>query len=905
MSASQHTTEPLRHFAPKLTTWLNRTVDVGIGCVLLAAPLAMGGRYPTGRLILAVIVGITTIAWLLARAISPKEKRYWVWTSAEWFGLFSVILLMLQLAPWPTSILEHLSPSLDQVTAVHSLTNESSTPVAPSLQRWNQVSLAPQETRNGLAICLIYLMFFFMVVHRIQSKGDVKWALRMLALAGVSMAAIGIAQYLLNNGKFLWFMEHPSRDTTTVVKGTFANENHFMHFLALSIGPLIWWLVDELSLPRREDRAFQFGGSHSRISLPGKQVLLCLGLGLVVLASLLSTSRGGLAMLFLATLVTTVLLGLQGKISKRVIGGVTAAMLLAGVASWFHGQEILLREVASLGEGNIESLDQGHGRRKIWKAVTTAAPDFAILGSGIGSHRYVYHRYMEDKSHVQYTHAESGYLHMLLEAGGPGLALLLVGISFCGYWIYAAARSDDEVLRLLAIPLAASWFVSITHAIFDFNWFIPANMCLTLIVVALAVRVWLLSEEDEPPYRISIPTNGWWAMAVVAVAATWISVSQLVGPAIADGAWQEYRAWSLASKRFEAKSIGPGRQRHLGPVDLSEPDTVSRMITLLQECVRSNPEYGRAHIRLAGLYLRQFEQLQSVSDNPMSLGQIRDAALASEFESRDALREWVKLATGENYVCLQLALNHALDGLRSIPTEGNGYLYLSEVAFLDDSVADREFELLQQAYRVRPQSSAIQFAYGRQLILAGQREPAMALWQRAFRNSRGIRKRIIEAVAVQSSPQEILGVFAPDAHGMRDLFEYYRHQNMRNQMTVVGHEYVTHLVAQAQLMTGNTASKMWLDITYAHEQMGDLQAAADAAEQAVLAEPYAYQNRFVCACRMRDAGRLSRAIEEFQWCEDRRPNAPELAGVLPKLRQQVRQLQLRNAQVNVPGYGSR
>ena len=884
--------------------WLERIADYGLASVLFIAPLVMGGRYAPGRLLLAALVGITAVAWFLTRVLTLKKSRGWLWTGAEWIAGCAVLIVLLQLTPWSPSWLETLSPTLQQRLPM--LSSPSGDGTAENLissgklaTEWSQVSLAPQETRNGLATALIYVLFFFVIVQRVENKRQIERLMKGIALAGIAMAAIGIAQYLFNNGKFLWFMEHPSRDTTTVVKGTFANENHFMHFLALSLGPLLWWLVKSHSETEvTSSKKFNFGSGSKASSLPREQVLLCIGLVVVLLASLLSTSRGGLAVMGIAVVVATALFAIQGRIGSRVVGGVVVAILLAGLGSWLHGQDVLAREISTLQNISLDSLDQGEGRRKIWSAVTSAIPDFAALGSGLGSHRYVYPTYFASQSSVQYTHAESGYLHVLLEAGGAGFGLLLVAIGFFFCWIVRGLSNSSEDLNFLAVPLATAGVVSLVHAIFDFNWFIPANMCLTLAVAALAARLWSLTREEEPT-SIAIPKVTWSALAGVALAMTVFSVSQLTGPAKAHGSWHEYLAWSLASKRFEAKSTGPGRQRSLGLVDASEPDTVARMIQLLHETVSQDPNHGRAHIRMAAMCLRQFELLQAESDNAMGLAQIRDAALTNEFESADEMRTWVQKVAGANYAYLDRVLYHCRAGLRATPTEGKAYLYLSEVAFLDPQLENSEFELLQQAYNVRPHDPSIQFTYGRQLLLAGDTQQALEMWKSAFKKG-SIRKRIIDAIGFQSPPHELLALFEPDIHGLRDIFEYYRRNNLKPQMNFVGRQYVIEVERQAQLMTGEVAADLWLDAQFAYEQLGQIEDAATAAKNAVIAQPSSYKSHFACACRMRDAGQLEEAIREFEWCRSRKPDNSELPIVIAQLKQAQRKSQVLGANVIDP-----
>ena len=138
----------------KFTAALDQVVDLGIAGVLFAAPLAMAGRYPPGRLILAILVGITAIAFCLSKALSGSKSTPWVWSGVEWLAVGGVLIVVLQLIPLPTQTLELLSPSTAVLLPLHadaasqvSSTNGAETPL---FGRWSSVSLAPHATRGGL-----------------------------------------------------------------------------------------------------------------------------------------------------------------------------------------------------------------------------------------------------------------------------------------------------------------------------------------------------------------------------------------------------------------------------------------------------------------------------------------------------------------------------------------------------------------------------------------------------------------------------------------------------------------------------------------------------------------------------------------------------------------------------------
>jgi hypothetical protein len=241
-------------------------------------------------------------------------------------------------------------------------------------------------------------------------------------------------------------------------------------------------------------------------------------------------------------------------------------------------------------------------------------------------------------------------------------------------------------------------------------------------------------------------------------------------------------------------------------------------------------------------------------------------------------------------VYLDRILWHSKQGIRYTPTEGNAYLYLAEVAFLDESIQATEHDLMRQAYAVRPYEPAIQFSLGRHELLAGNQAGAMELWKDAFNRGDSVRQRIIAAVGFQAPPQEILDLFQPDMMGLRDLFQYYRRREFVPQMNFIAKRFVVELEKQAKLMTGETAGDLWREAQFVHATLGNTESAATAAKNSVMVDPTNFENHYSCGLRMRDCERFEEAAKEFRWCASRKPENPELRKIVAEMKNRARQL---------------
>ena len=138
------------------------------------------------------------------------------------------MLLALQLAPLPAGWIGRLAPRTADLLPLW-----SGTASPGELGVWNTLSLAPQATRLALAMLLAYAVLFVTVMQRLRREADVVRLVKWIGISSGVMAAIGLLQHIVPNGKFLWVYEHPSRDAGERLSGAFANSNHFAHFLSL------------------------------------------------------------------------------------------------------------------------------------------------------------------------------------------------------------------------------------------------------------------------------------------------------------------------------------------------------------------------------------------------------------------------------------------------------------------------------------------------------------------------------------------------------------------------------------------------------------------------------------------------------------------------------------------------
>ncbi|MGE3780900.1 MAG: O-antigen ligase family protein, partial [Pirellulaceae bacterium] len=575
---------------------LLQIVDAALLAVFFLAPMGMGGRGPVGKLMLMACVAVAVFAWG-ARQYAVRDAR-WRWSGAEGLILGGFLLLSLQVVSLPTGLLQQLSPAIAQLLPLW----RPDADLVFRLGNWSTVSLTPAETSAGLSVFLTHAALFLVLVQRLHAVEDLETWMERVALAVLWMAFLGVVQFLGGNGKFLWIYEHPSRDTWGKVIGTFQNQNHFAHFLALGIGPLIVWMRRR----HGEDRQKSFHvvpGKRRPAPWPLASSLLAVGFGLTWAAAILTFSRGGALCLGIAAATCVTMLVLKRMLGWRSLCAAGGLGLVLFVALAIYGSDRLSSRLETLASGSLQVASQS--RLNLWKAQWKAIPQFAWLGSGVGSHRVVYPIYMEEHHDVDFGYGENGYFQLLLETGVVGLTLVLTGFALGMRWAFGPwfRAQCDARLVMLSAAIVPGLIASLLHSAGDFVWYIPACASVTVFLLASACRVGQLSRlpvelRSSLANGTTRPRAGWMQSASHLPALGCMTLALLVGLFAVQfqlpGAWASPH-WNRYLRLARAESS------ELAPLAGGDTDELARVGQLLELVVHRDPWNPRARLALASV----------------------------------------------------------------------------------------------------------------------------------------------------------------------------------------------------------------------------------------------------------------------------------------------------------------
>ncbi len=852
-----------RWSTPSRTTvaqWLQSAADAtlvgGLGLTLLA----LGGRHDAGAFVYMATVAIVTAA-MVARS-TLLSRPLWLSTGPLAVGLAALACVALQLVPLPRAVLQVLAPGHEALLPLWT----AGSPLGP----WATVSLAPSETLAGLALLVAHLLLFLVVAERVRAESDVAKVLAVVAAAAVVLAVIGVLQVVFPSDRLLWVYDYPSRSFATAVQGTFSNRNHLAHFLIFGTAALAAGAFVETGGARSPARASR--GKTRRI--------VCLFAAAFVVVVLLATqSRGGVAAFGVALLIAVLACwwrNLVGLKEMLLLAAMSTAVLLG--VSFFDYDKVTSR-LDDLVSGQIEELDPNAGRRLIWAANVRALSANPWLGHGAGSHSYVYPAYIEGVSSREFTHAESGYLQIACENGIAGLLVLAgaIGVVTRSLVVGLNRAATPRAVAIQA-ALIAGIVASLVHSVVDFVWYVPSLGMLMVVFAACAIRLEQLqsvvASAAAPAARrsgVPRPLNTSWIQGAVSVTAGACAVVVGWGPAAGSFAWDRYLRASKTVQSLESSlltSLTDAGDPHLaGTID----ETIRRGVGELQTVTHADPRNARAHARLAGRLLQQFENAVQSSENPMSVEMIADTVNSGGFQDDAAIRQWLLRAFGSDARLLPLALAHAKSAVRLCPLQGQSYLQVSRLSFLDPTPLALD-DVVAQAVRVQPFDGRVRFDAGRQVHLAGDVETAFQHYRASMRMPGSHRQRLVLSLARVLPAAVFVAELDPDCAATDLVLAAYREGAHEEDLIAIAQHAEEATISESGTLTTRDSARRWRQVSVVNRSLKRYEKAIECATRAYELCPNDFWVRLDLAFAYYDSGAFAEADPHLRWCLSRRPD---------------------------------
>jgi O-antigen ligase len=357
------------------------------------------------------------------------------------------------------------------------------------------ISLDAEATRLATEILLILLLAFLLSANFLAKVPALTWLRNFLIFFGLALSVFGLIQRFTWNGKYYWVIE-PSMQPPTPF-GPFVNHNNFAGYVEM-IAPIPVALI--LRRAVRGELAFLYGFAAAMM-------------GLAVIVSL---SRGGMISL-VAGVMFVVAFGFRGSRERRArsrewglgkwkspfpiplaasrIGVMIVMLFTIGAGVWWIGADPVIRRFENSGLG-LGSTDADHraetffqSRGWIWRDTAAMIRDKWALGVGLGAYQTAYPIYSSRDGSLVVEQAHNDYLQIMADAGIFGALIALWFIFLVARDILRASRHGSRMMSGTALGAGGGMFALFVHSLFDFNFQIPSNALLFLVLTAVVSQI--------------------------------------------------------------------------------------------------------------------------------------------------------------------------------------------------------------------------------------------------------------------------------------------------------------------------------------------------------------------------------------------------------------------------------
>jgi len=387
-------------------------------------------------------------------------------------------LAALQLVPLPRDWVFALHPGAQ--TLLESLPRP--------IGEWLPLSLAPGVTFHSL-LRLLVLALFFVTLWRLRlDRRKMAGIFAALLASGAVQTTIGTARMLLPGRNFFLFFYPIENPLPRIhLTGTFADNESAALFLAtILLTALGWWAAEAGLFSSRGPRP----SSWREWLFPGRIRWVHLALTGICAAGFALTRSRNLGWLFIATLFGVVIMGLYTQFSHQRRHPWRWALLAAVFLPLILGVSQAQPRFQNRETGNRTSLQAGPVLKKMIN-------DFPVLGTGWGTFAQANPVYM-NRPEVHVAHARNDWLQAAVEGGlvSLGVMLSILVLFVLGLWRCWIALADRWFRAVTAGLLAAcilAWEVALIH----YPWRIPFTAFITLLFMALALRMVTIREGRE------------------------------------------------------------------------------------------------------------------------------------------------------------------------------------------------------------------------------------------------------------------------------------------------------------------------------------------------------------------------------------------------------------------------
>ncbi len=446
--------------------------------IMVWAPLPLGSNRIWSEHLLEGLLFLVLLIWAIMQIINKQSLGHAVEDHPVPIFLLTLWALypLIQMIPISTALLEHISSSTIAMLRYTGFEGSS-----------HSLTLDMHATQSAWLLNMASLTAVWLTLVLATSRHRLRVLCYALIVSGAFQAFYGLFEVLTGHEKVWWIDKATS---TGQVTGTFINRNHLAGFLEMTI-PIAFGLM--IAWMNRYKSRYTFvewlqnlmNNLNSSSGLVGSlAVVMFLGL-------FLSQSRAGSLSLFASLFIVTLLTFFRRRRSyreRRLVLPLVFISLMAG--AWFG--------IGHLTGRFIHQNFVDWGRQDVFEATLGKIADYPFFGTGGGTFQYTFPLYRTDRLTAFYDHVHNDHLEVMSDFGIVGYALLASAIvAFWSIMLRAYLRRRDPLARGFLFATLTGTFSFALHSLVDFNFHIPSNRILFMVLLAIGLQATVISHKSR------------------------------------------------------------------------------------------------------------------------------------------------------------------------------------------------------------------------------------------------------------------------------------------------------------------------------------------------------------------------------------------------------------------------
>ncbi|MGE0132050.1 MAG: O-antigen ligase family protein [Blastocatellales bacterium] len=443
---------------------LDLIISVGLMAVMMFTALAFGTVEPWSLAIFGLLVITLLFLWMIKGVVNRGLK-----VSVPSTALPLAALLLL-------GILQGVA-------------------ITDSAGKRFSISLDAEATWLTVEVLLVLLISFLLSANFLTDTKKLTWLGNFLIFFGLALAVFALVQRFTWNGKYFWMFE-PSVPPPAPF-GPFVNHNHFAGYVEM-IAPIPAALI--LRRAVRGEFSFLYGFATVMMGL----------------AVVMSLSRGGMISL-VAGLMFVAAFGIKPAANESFgvrrrggyspsnplkwpvafsrIGAMVVMVFTIGVGVWWVGADSVIKRMQK-GELVMDAPSKDpaketffQSRGWIWRDTAAMIRENWVTGIGLGAYHTAYPIYSTRDGTLVVSQAHNDYLQILADGGILGAVIALWFIFLVARDTVRASRHGNPLMAGMAVGAAGGLFALLVHSLFDFNFQIPSNALLFLVLTSVVAQI--------------------------------------------------------------------------------------------------------------------------------------------------------------------------------------------------------------------------------------------------------------------------------------------------------------------------------------------------------------------------------------------------------------------------------